>query len=190
MFKNLYITGVFLYAITMLVFFIVYYFFAGPQYYSVSLNANAFLLPAIYALAAFFSVRHIWKRQKLNFKATFKRAFTPMFTGGMLSFLSIFAFLNFVDTDAKDMLNHQFVERNKKELSDVYLKEKARLKSDAEKTELEKDYRKSLKSFDESQVRGKDMFTFSHFSAYFAATLIFYLLLSLFFGAFFRSKSQ
>jgi hypothetical protein len=38
-------------------------------------------------------------------------------------------------------------------------------------------------------VKGKDMLTASHFSGYFAAILIFYVVLSVFFGAFFRTKT-
>ena len=40
-----------------------------------------------------------------------------MFIGGFLSMFSIFAFLNYGDTDAKDLLNHQYVERQKQSLT-------------------------------------------------------------------------
>ena len=190
MLKNPLQLGIMLFGITMLIFFVVYYFFSGVNYYESSLTANAFILPALYAITAFLSVRYFWKNNdKVSFKDAFRRAFIPMFTGGLLSLFSIFMFLNFVDSDAKDLLNYQFVERNKKELTEVYEKEKAALKTDKDKEELERDYQKSLQSFDKEQVKDTNMFTFRYFSIYFGAIFIFYLVLSLFFGAFFRTKS-
>ena len=190
MLKNPLQLGIMLFGITMLIFFVVYYFFSGVNYYESSLTANAFILPALYAITAFLSVRYFWKNNdKVSFKDAFRRAFIPMFTGGLLSLFSIFMFLNFVDSDAKDLLNYQFVERNKKELTEVYEKEKAALKTDKDKEELERDYQKSLQSFDKEQVKNTNMFTFRYFSIYFGAIFIFYLVLSLFFGAFFRTKS-
>ncbi|WP_312075959.1 DUF4199 domain-containing protein [Chryseobacterium sp.] len=181
--------GIILFIATMIVFFVVYFFFSGINYFDISLKVNAFLLPVLYAAAAFWSVKSLWNRKKLNFKEAFRSAFYPMFIGGFLSVLSIFAFLNFVDTDAKALLNYQFVERNKSELVKIYETEKTRLKSDKEREELEKDYKKSIQSFNDEQVKGKDMLTLRHFSVYFSAILIFYLVLSLFFGAFFRTKN-
>ena len=189
--KNPLALGIILFIITMIIFFVVYYFFNGINYFSNSLNANAFVLPVIYCAIALFSVRTIWKTgQHLSFKVAFSRAFQPMFVGGLLSMLTIFAFLNFGDTGAKDVLNHQFVERNKSELVEIYTKEKARLKSEKEIQELEKDFKKSMQSFSDEQVKEKDMLTFSHFSAYFAGMLIFYTIISLFLGAFFRTKTS
>ncbi len=189
MFKNPYTVGLLLFAATMLVFFSVWYFFGGAEYYDNSLIANAFILPVLYCGAAFLSVYYVWKHKKMNFKEVFQRAFIPMFVGGLLSIISIFAFVNFVDPVAKDILNHQFVERNRNELTEIYSKEKARLKSPEEKAALEKDYQKSLQSFSQDQVKGKDMLTFKHFATYFAIILLFYVILSVFFGAFFRTKS-
>ena len=189
--KNPLALGIILFIITMIIFFVVYYFFNGINYFTNSLNANAFILPIIYCGVALFSVRTVWKTaQHLSFKEAFSRSFQPMFIGGLLSMLSIFAFLNFGDTGAKDVLNHQFVERNKSELVEVYTKEKSRLKSDKEIQELEKDFKKSMQSFSDEHVKGKDMLTFSHFSAYFAGILIFFTIISLFLGAFFRTKTS
>lgn len=181
--------GFILFGVTMLIFFVVYYFFSGINYFETTLSVNAFVLPALYTLTAFWSVKSHWNKHKMGFRESFKRAFQPMFIGGFLSVVSIFVFLNFVDTDAKNLLNYQFVERNKSELVKTYNAEKSRLKSEKEIEELDKDYNKSIQSFNKEQVKGKDMLTASHFSGYFAAILIFYLVLSLFFGAFFRTKS-
>lgn len=181
--------GILLFGATMLIFFVVYWFFSGITYFETSMIVNAFILPVLYAGTAFWSVKSRWNNHRLGFKEAFKRAFVPMFVGGFLSVTSIFVFLNFVDTDAKKLLNYQFVQTNKKKLDDTYKAEKSRLISEKDIKELEEDYQKNLQSFNDNQVKGKDMLTASHFSGYFAAILIFYLVLSLFFGAFFRTKT-
>lgn len=182
--------GILLFAATMAVFFIVYYFFSGVEYFDISLKANAFVLPIIYAGAAFWSVKTYWNNHKVvSFKDAFKRAFVPMFIGGILSIFSIYAFLNFVDTDAKKLLNYQYVTRQKSELDKEYTTARKILKHQKDIDELDQKYKERLQSFTSEAVKGKDMLTASHFSGYFAAILIFYVVLSLFFGAFFRTKT-
>ncbi|MDR6157305.1 MULTISPECIES: DUF4199 domain-containing protein [Chryseobacterium] len=182
--------GILLFAATMAVFFIVYYFFSGVEYFDISLKANAFVLPIIYAGAAFWSVKTYWNNHKVvSFKDAFKRAFVPMFIGGILSIFSIYAFLNFVDTDAKKLLNYQYVTRQKSELDKEYTTARKILKHQKDIDELDQKYKERLQSFTPEAVKGKDMLTASHFSGYFAAILIFYVVLSLFFGAFFRTKT-
>lgn len=150
---------------------------------------NAFLLPAIFTLGAYISVSAYKKKQQVvGFREVFGQAFKPLFIGGFLSMFSIFGFLNYADTDAKALLNFQFVERNKKELTDIYQKQRTVLKSDKEKVELDRDYQKSMKSFSPKMVKDKDMFTFRQFTYYFAAVLVFYTILSTFFGSFFRNR--
>ncbi len=188
--KNLFTLGIALFGATMLIFFVVYFFFSGINYFETSMVTNAFILPILYAATAFWSVKSAWNSRRLNFKEAFKRAFIPMFVGGFLSVISIFVFFNYVDTDARDLINYQFVQTNKNKLEQTYKEEMARLKDGKEKEQLEKDYQKSIQSFNTNQVKGKDMLTANHFSGYFAAILIFYLVLSLFFGAFFRTKSS
>ena len=189
--KNVYAVGFLLFAATMLVFFGVYFLGYNTHYFTTSLMLNAFLLPAIYTLVAYFSVSAYKKEhQVVGFREVFGQAFKPMFIGGFLSMFSIFGFLNYVDTDAKALLNFQFVERNKKELTDIYQKQRTVLKSDKEKAELDRDYQKSMKSFSPEMVKEKDMFTFRQFTYYFAAVLVFYTILSTFFGSFFRNRRQ
>ncbi|TXF79416.1 DUF4199 domain-containing protein [Chryseobacterium sp.] len=187
--KNPVTLGIILFIITMLIFFTVYYI-SGVNYFNTSLMMNAFLLPVLYCIFAFVSVRTFWKEKGvINFRESFSRAFTPMFIGGFLSVLTIFVFLNFIDTDAKALLNYQYVERQKSELTNEYEKAKKILAKDQDIQELEQKYQERLQSFAPERIKNKDMLTASHFSAYFAAILIFYLILSLFFGAFFRSRS-
>ncbi len=182
--------GILLFAATMIVFFVVYYFFSGVEYFDISLKANAFVLPIIYAAAAFWSVKTYWSSQKtVSFKEAFKRAFVPMFIGGILSIFSIYAFLNFIDPDAKKLLNYQYVTRQKSELDKEYTSARKILKHQKDIDELDQKYKERLQSFTPEAVKGKDMLTASHFSGYFAAILIFYVVLSLFFGAFFRTRT-
>jgi hypothetical protein len=182
--------GILLFAATMIIFFVVYYFFSGVEYFDISLKANAFVLPIIYAGAAFWSVKTYWNNHKtVSFRDAFKRAFVPMFIGGVLSILSIYAFLNFVDTDAKKLLNYQYVTRQKSELDKEYTSARKILKHQKDIEELDQKYKERLQSFTPEAVKGKDMLTASHFSGYFAAILIFYVVLSLFFGAFFRTRT-
>ncbi|WP_312344401.1 DUF4199 domain-containing protein [Chryseobacterium binzhouense] len=180
--------GILLFAATMLIFFVVYFFFSGINYFDISLKVNAFVLPVFYALAAFWSVKSHWNKHRMGFREAFKRAFVPMFVGGFLSVLSIFVFINFIDTDAKKLLNYQYVTRQKSELDKEYNSARKILKHQKDIDELEEKYKESLQRFSPEIIKGKDMLTASHFSGYFAAILIFYVVLSLFFGAFFRTK--
>ena len=54
----------------------------------------------------------------------------------------------------------------------------------------DKDYQKSIQSFSPEMVKDKDMFNFRQFTYYFAAVLVFYTILSTFFGSFFRTKTS
>ena len=184
--KNPVTLGIILYVITMLIFFAIY-FISGVDYFNNSLIANAFVLPLLYCVFAYLSVNSYWKSKGIiSFKDAFSKAFTPMFVGGFLSVVSMFVFLNFIDTDAKDLLNYQYVERQKAELNKEYESAKQVLAKKEDIEELEIKYRQRIQSFEPERVKDKDMLTFRLFSSYFAAILIFYLILSLFFGAFFR----
>lgn len=181
--------GIILFIATMIVFFIVYYFFSGIHYFDISLKANAFVLPILYTGAAFWSVKILWNKQRLNFRQAFKRAFVPMFIGGIFSIVSIYSFLNFVDPEAKKLLNYQYVHTQKSELDKEYTSARKIMKHQKDIDELDQKYKERLQSFTPEAVKGKDMLTASHFSGYFAAILIFYVVLSLFFGAFFRTRT-
>ncbi|GAA5102154.1 hypothetical protein GCM10023210_42850 [Chryseobacterium ginsengisoli] len=183
--------GIILFIATMIVFFVVYTFFSGINYFDISLKSNAFVLPLIYAGTAFWSVKSYWNSHKeVSFKDAFSRSFKPMFIGGFLSIFSIFVFLNFVDTDAKKLLNYQYVTRQKAEMDKEYQSARKVLKHQKDIDELDQKYKERLPSFSPEAVKGKDMLTISHFSGYFAAILIFYVVLSVFFGAFFRTKTM
>ncbi len=180
--------GFAIYITTMLIFLGLYFFGMNTDYFNNSLIINAFVLPIVYLAGAYISVNALKKtKAHLSFKDVFGRAFKPMFMGGLLSVLSIYLFLNFADRDAKDLLNFQYVERQKTELNKEYEKANLTLKTDEEKAELRKNYENRLQSFSPEMIKDKDMFTLQQFSYYFAAILIFYVILSVFFASFFRS---
>ena len=191
MVKNVYGVGFLLFIATMLIFFSMYFFGMNVDYFSNSMLLNAFLLPAVYVAGAFLSVNAAKKEGvPMGFRAVFGHAFKPMFIGGLLSVITMFLFLNFVDKDAKDLLNYQYIERQKTELNNEYEKAKSTLDKQEEKAELEKKYQERLKSFSPEMIKDKDMFSFRQFTYYFGAIMVFYVILSVFFASFFRSRLE
>ncbi|MEC5156570.1 DUF4199 family protein [Chryseobacterium sp. MP_3.2] len=189
MVKNISGIGLMIYAATMLIFFSLYFFGMNIDYFNNTVILNAFLLPAVYLAGAFYSV-HVWKKEGglMNFTTIFGRSFKSMFLGGLLSVLTMFAFLNFVDKDAKNLLNYQYIERQKTELNNEYEKAKMFLEEKEEIAELDKSYYMRLQSFSPEMVKDKDMFSFRQFTYYFGAIMIFYVILSVFFASFFRTR--
>lgn len=187
--KSVYGIGILLFVATMLIFFAMYFFGMNTDYFNNSLLLNAFLMPAVYLAGAYYSV-HTEKQKgiPMGFRDVFGRAFKPMFVGGFLSIITMWLFLNFADPVAKDLLNYQYIERQKTELNKEYIKAKTGLKDEAAKAELDQKYHQRLESFSPEMVKDKDMFTFRQFTYYFAAILVFYVILSTFFGSFFRNK--
>ena len=191
MVKNVYGVGFLLFIATMLIFFSMYFFGMNVDYFSNSMLLNAFLLPAVYVAGAFLSVNATKKEGvPMGFRSVFGHAFKPMFIGGLLSVVTMFLFLNFVDKDAKDLLNYQYIDRQKTELKNEYEKAKSTLDKPEEKAELEKKYRERLKSFSPEMIKDKDMFSFRQFTYYFGAIMVFYVILSVFFASFFRSRLE
>ncbi len=189
MVKNISGIGLMIYAATMLIFFSLYFFGMNIDYFNNTVILNAFLLPVVYLAGAFYSVQ-AWKKEGglMNFTTIFGRSFKPMFLGGLLSILTMFAFLNFVDKDAKNLLNYQYIERQKTELNNEYEKAKMFLEEKEEIAELDKSYNMRLQSFSPEMVKDKDMFSFRQFTYYFGAIMIFYVILSVFFASFFRTR--
>ena len=191
MVKNVYAVGFVLFIVTMIIFFAMYFFGMNTDYFNNTLLLNAFLLPAVYLAGAYISVDSVKKAGiPMGFRDVFGRAFKPMFFGGFLSVLSMFLFLNFVDRDAKYLLNFQYIERQKTELNNEYEKAKSTMVKEEEKAELEKNYQARLKSFSPEMIKDKDMFSFRQFTYYFGAIMVFYVILSTFFGSFFRSRTE
>ena len=170
------------------VFFGMYFFGMNVDYFNNSMLLNAFLLPVVYVAGAYYSVSSAKKLGfPMGFRAVFGRAFKPMFIGGLFSMLTMFVFLNFVDKDAKDLLNFQYVERQKTELKNEYEKAKFGMVDKGQIQELEKNYEMRKQSFSPEMIKDLDKFSFRWFTYYFGAIMVFYVILSVFFASFFRS---
>lgn len=191
MIKNIYTIGFVLFIVTMIIFLGLYFFGMNTEYFNNSLLINAFVLPVIYLAGAYVSINSVRKAGiKMGFRDAFGRAFKPMFVGGVLSVLGMFIFLNFIDPGAKDLLNFQYIERQKTELDAEYNKAKQFVKTPAEQAELDQKYEQRKASFAPEMIKGKDMFNFRQFTYYLGAVLIFYVILSTFFASFFRSRME
>ena len=191
MIKNVYNIGFMIFIATMVVFLGMYFFGRNTEYFNNSLLLNAFLMPVIYLAGAYVSVDSVKRAGiKMGFRDVFGRSFKPMFIGGFLSIITMFLFLNFADPGAKDLLNYQYIERQKTELDAEYNKAKQFMEKPEEIAELNKRYEARKQSFSAEMIKDKDMFSFRQFTYYFAAILVFYVILSTFFASFFRSRME
>lgn len=192
MIKNVYTIALLIFIIIMLIFMITNIFFRDIHYFRTSVMMSSFVLPVIFALGAFYSVTTYSRIQKvISFREAYGRAFIPMFLGGLLSVISIFLYINYVDTPTKDLLNYQYIESYRESLDDEYNKAKAIVRPDsAEMHDLENKYAEGKIRISEKVKRKEDMFTPKYFAYVFAGYSVFFLLLSLFFGSFFRTKTS
>lgn len=188
--KNVYVIGFMIYIAVMIAFFTTNIFFRDVDYYKNSISLSAFLLPFLFAVGAFISVTTFSKFKKvLSFREAYGRAFIPMFVGGFLSMISIFIYINYIDTATKDLLNYQYIESYKNSLENEYQNAKSVLKPDsAEMPELEKKYEEGKVRIAHKVAQNPDMFSIKYFGYIFAGYCAFFLLLALFFGSFFRTR--
>ena len=188
--KNVYAIGFVTFIVMMIAFFITNIFFRDVNYYRTTIILSSFLAPLVYAIGAFISVTSYSKFKKvLNFKEAYGRAFMPMFVGGFLTIASIFAYINYFDTATKDLLNYQYIESFKTSLEEEYTKATKVLKPDSEEMkEVEEKYKVSKIRIAEKEKSKDDMFTAKYFSYVFAGYCAFFIILSLFFGSFFRTR--
>lgn len=189
MFRNVYIVGLMIFAVIITAFFITNIFFRDMEYYRTSIKMNAFFIPIVMGIGAFLSVTSYsrWKKV-LTFREAYGRAFIPMFVGGLLSMAVIFAYISF-DKDTKDLLNYQYIESYRQTLEEEYSNAKQVIKPGTEEMEeLERKYAEGKMRIAEKITKNEDMFTAKYFMYVFAGYNAYFLLLSLFFGSFFRTR--
>ena len=188
--KNVYTIGFLIFIIIIAVFFITNIFFRDIHYYNTSVLLNAFFVPFICAVGAYLSVTAYSRYKKvLSFKEAFGRAFMPMFVAGVLSLSFIYTYISYIDTDTKDLLNHQYIESYKQSLEDEYQKAKEIIKPDTdEMKDLEEKYAEGKLRIEAKENKKEDMFSFEYFIYIFGGFNLFFIILSVFFGSFFRSK--
>lgn len=189
--RNVYVIGFVVFILVMIVFFVTNVFFRNVNYFRNSIIISAFVLPFLFAAGAYYSVTTYsrWKKV-ISFKEVYGRAFMPMFIGGLLSISSIFAYITYVDTDTKHLLNYQYIESFKNSLEEEYAQAKKMIKPNTEEMkELEEKYAEGKERIAYKIQKNDDMFSFKYFAYIFAGYCVFYLLISIFFGAFFRTKT-
>lgn len=189
--KNIVSNAALMFLAIIIIFFVVYMFFMNESYYKTTIIINAFVLPIIFAIGAFVSVYTYKKiKHRLTFKQAFTRAFLPMFIAGGLSLGSIFIFISFVDPETKQVLNYQYIESFKNSLEEEYAKAKQMIKPKTEEyRELEEKYKEAQQRIKYKIEEKEDMFSAYYFSLVFAGYCLFFIILSVFFGSFFRSKT-
>lgn len=192
MFRNIYTIGLLIFIVIITAFFILNIFVRNVDYYNISVIMNAFFVPFVSAVGAYISVTTYSKYKKvLTFKDAFGRAFMPMFIGGILSLVSIFTYITYIDTDTKDLLNYQYIESYKQSLEEEYSKAKKIVKPNTpEMTDLEKKYAEGKLRIQAKVNKNEDMFSAQYFAYIFAGFCLFYIVLSLFFGSFFRTGTR
>ena len=191
MFRNVYVVGLLIFIVIMVAFFITNIFFRDIGYYRTSMIMNAFFLPLVFAVGAYLSVTAYsrWKK-RISFKEAYGRAFIPMFVGGLMSLGAIFVYVNFIDRDTKDLLNYQYIDSYKVSLEEEYAKAKNVFKPESEEmAEVNRKYEEGKVRIAVKEKKNEDMFSFKYFGYVFAGFCAYFLLLSLFFGSFFRSRS-
>ena len=188
--KNLFIKGIYIALVIIVLFFITYFFLKDDGYYKTSILLNAFAVPLILGLGAFLSVRQLTRNGGfLTFKMIYKQAFVPIFVGGTLSLFFIFAFLNYGDQATKALLNQQYIESYKNSLEDEYASAKKIVKPNSqEDRELEEKYAQAKVRIADKISKNEDMFSAQYFMYIYAGYCAFFLILSLFFASFFRSR--
>lgn len=172
--------------------FFTLYLLMDINFYQNLVNVGAFALPAIFTIGALTSV-FLQKKKKgtIGFREAFKNSFMPMFIGGLLSFVSIGSFVNYGDENVKQVLNYQFRESFKNSLEEEFVKAKSIIKPKSEEyTELLKKYEEAKQRIQYEQEHKKDMFSPAYFSFIFAGYCLFFLILSIFLGTLFRTKSK
>lgn len=191
--KNPVIIGLVLYGITMLLFFGVYYFFANANYWDTSMKINAFGLTFIYGITAFISTYRLRKGTRITYPQAFKQSFVTLFVGGFLSMASMFLFLNYVDTSARDLLNYQYIQTELNNLEEAYQKQKidaAHHKDPNVVVDLEKSYKEAKEAREIALKEKRNYFSLEFLGKLFGGILLFYLLLSIIIAAFLKNKKR
>lgn len=188
--NHLFIRGVIISLIIIGVFFFTYFFLKNENYYKTSIMLNAFLVPFVLGLGGFLSVRKLTRNTGFfTFRMVYKHAFVPIFVGGTLSLFFIFAFLNYGDRATKALLNEQYIESYKNSLEDEYASAKKIVKPNSdEDKELEEKYAQAKVRIADKISKNEDMFSGQYFMYIYAGYCAYFLILSLFFASFFRSR--
>lgn len=167
--------GLILFAINILLFFGLLFLFSTQgsiteaQYFNYSVLISCFLLPALYASVAFYSVYSEAKLQPLHYKKIWRLAFIPMFVGGFLSMSSIFVFFNSSGSWAQDSLQRGWLD----------------LMTANPNPEFEEKNQELINAMSDLSV---NLFSLKNFFIFFSIVLFFYFLISTIFAIFIKNR--
>lgn len=174
--------GLLLAAITLVLFFAVYFFFIGFDYYMVSIKVNFFVLPALYTLVTIILLYKKTNIQKLSFFKSLQYSFNTLFIGGTLSYLSIVLFFNFIDKDAENLLRHQRLEQSLKGLNAEYKSLQKPTKEDTFK------YNMHVKGLTSKSAKSEPLFNLKNSCIILGILYLFYFTISVLLSIFFRTR--
>lgn len=171
---SLSIRGGFLLAfITLVVFFVVYFLFRNGDYFLVSVHVNAFVIKPLYALfAVLITYRASGRYSEFPLLQSFGIPFLTLCIGCILSLGLIFLFFNFWDQDAVDLLKEGVV-RNWFERY---------------KAEMVREYGLLAYEGRVAAIHAGNLFNHWIFLIYFLLCALYYFVLSVLIGLFFRKS--
>jgi len=193
--KNPFKFSLVLFAITLLLFLGVYYFFANENYWQTSVSINSFVLPILYAVVTFLAVKSYRDDLggRITFRQAFQRSFLTLFVGGFLSLFSIFLFLNYVDSNARDLLNYQFVQIQENKLEEAkatQLSDIEKMQDASKKEEFLQKYKDYKLGIEAAKKNKTNYFSLRYLSGIFGVFILFYLFLSIAIAAFLKNKKR
>ena len=167
--------GFILAAVTLLLFFLLYFLFSTTgtisevDYFNYSALINCFLIPALYAGFGFYNAYTFAKIRPLTFGQAWKLTFLPMFIGGLLSLGAIFIFFNTEGAWAEDSLQRGWYELMTANPNPDFMEKNGEFVKQMTKAEI-------------------NMFTLKVFLISFSAIIFFYFLISTIFAVFLRNR--
>lgn len=116
--KKIWKTTFLLWALTLLVFFIVQFFLRDQSYFQFSdfqyilstSIANAFVITTIYALVAAYNLVQSGKKEKLGFGSVFKLSFLPTAMASVLSLAVIYAYFYYIDSSGIEQIKTEYLD--------------------------------------------------------------------------------
>lgn len=174
--------GLLLAAITLILFFAVYFYFIGFNYYIISIQVNFFVLPALYTLASILLLYKLTNYEKLSFLTCLQYSFTTMFIGGTLSFLFIALFFNYIDQDAQQLLQNQGLNKMLENLTFEY----ASIEHPTEAITLK--YKEYVNNIQTRITEKESFFTFKNSCIILSVLYFFYFIISVLLSIFFRTR--
>lgn len=174
--------GLLLTAITLVIFFAVYFFFIDSDYYMISAKVNFFVLPFIYTLLTIILLYKKTNVKKLSFFKSLQYSFSTLLIGGTLSYLFIAFFFNVIDKNAEKLLRNQRLEQSLKELNKDYKSLQNPTEEDTYK------YKMHHKSLTSESLKNEPLFNLKNSFIILIILYLFYFTISVLLSIFFRTR--